>query len=312
MASTWRTHLAAFVARAPIAVSVVLGLAIAAQAADVALALSGEITAGGTGRTDTAMRARVRATDGAALADITAAHLFGAAPQTITAADAGAISSLPLVLTGIIATSDPHEGYAIIGASATHSRTVPVGWEVVPGTVLVEVYPRRVVLQRGGEHLILRLPRKSLMVASGGYGAGRLGRAALLAEAGATDDESNSAETAIPAPLDKPPVPDCGVVVQALDLGETSIQGEHGLRISGTGLNRQVLVSLGLKGGEVITEINGISVGARDAPDLMTAIQAGNATLTVVKNGEASSVMLDSASVANAAALYRQADPADY
>lgn len=311
MASTWRTHLPALVARAPIAASVVLGLAIAAQAADTAFALWGEMAAGAAGRTDTTMRAQVHTRDGAALADITSAHLFGAAPQTMTAAEAGAVSSSPLVLTGIIATTDPDEGYAIIGASATQSRTVAVGSEAAPGTVLLEVYPLRVVLQRGDEQLILRLSRKSLMVASGDSGAGRLGRAALFAEAG-EDDEANSAESAIPEPPDKPPVPDGGVIVQALDLGETSIQGEHGLRISGTGINRQVLVSLGLKGGEVITEINGISVGARNAPDLMTAIQAGNATLTVVKNGEASSVMLDSASVANAAALYRQADPADY
>ena len=309
MASTWRTYLPTLVARAPMAVSIVLGLAIAAQAADIAFALSGEIAAGAIAGGGTTMTAQRYATHGEALTDIMSAHLFGAPPQTMTAAEAAVASDAPLVLTGIIATSDPREGFAIIGASATQSRVIDVGSEAAPGTVLVEVYPLRVVLQRGGERLTLRLSRKDLIASGGGNGMRARER---LAEAEGVDDESSSDEAAaIPEPLDKPPTPDSGVVVRALNLLDTSIQGEQGLRISGTGLNKRVLVSLGLKGGDVITQINGIPIGAPNAPDLMNAIQAGTATLTVVKDGDASSVTLDPTSVANAAALYRQADP-DY
>lgn len=303
---------AALIARAPMVASIVLGLAIVAQAADMALTLSGGMTAGAIARANTTLRARTGARHGGALADIVSAHLFGIAPQTMTAAGAEVVSRSPLVLTGIIATPDPHVGFAIIGASAAQSRAIYVGSEAAPGTVLVEVHPRSVVLQRGGERLTLRLTRKNLMAGAGDNDVRRLERSAQLAEAGETDDESNPGEAfAMPAPLAKPPTPDSGVVVRALDLLDTSVQGERGLRISGTGLNHKVLVSLGLEGGDVITQINGIPVGARNAPDLMDAIQAGDATLTVVKNGDASSVTLDPTSVASAAALYRQADP-DY
>lgn len=302
-----KLYLRTLLARAPLFVSIVLGIAVAAQTADIALALSGEMTAGAAARTDAGMRARGAAKHGMAFADIVSAHLFGAAPPAMAAARA--VSRSPLVLTGIIATNDPHDGFAIVGTSASRTHTVYVGSEAAPGTVLVEVHPLWVVLQRGGERLTLRLPRKDLVVASAGGNALQQRNDLPAPAAEPADDASAGGAFALPGPLDKPPTPNGGVLVSAFQLVSTSVGGQPGLRISGTGLNKKVLVSLGLKGGDVITQVNGIPVGARNAPDLIDAIQAGNATLTVVKNGEASSVTLDPSSVASAAELYHQADP---
>jgi len=304
-------NLPALIARAPLAVSIVLGVAIAAQAADVMVTLSGEMTAGANALSDMRTSAPVGARSGLALTDVMSAHLFGVAPQAATAANARAVSRSPLVLTGIIATNDPHDGFAIIGTSASHTHALYVGSTAAPGTVLVAVHPFWVVLRRGSERLTLKLPRKSLTAPGvGDYVRQRLANAAPAMPV--NDAESDSGQAfALPEPLQKPPTPDGGVIVSAFQLAQTSIQGVQGMRISGTGLNRKVLESLGLVGGDVITQINGIPVGARNAPDLIDAIQSGNATLTVVKDGQASWVTLDQSAVAAAAALYRQAD-SDY
>jgi len=304
-------HLSALIARAPMIASVVLGLVIAAQAVDVMVTLSGEMTAGANALSDMRASAPVDARSGLAMSDIISAHLFGVVPQAATVANARVVNRSPLVLTGIIATNDPHDGFAIIGTGATHTHTIYVGSAAAPGTVLVEVHPLWVLLQRGDERLTLRLQRKSLTAAGGATYVHQ--QLADLPRAAAVDDEGSDSEQAfaLPVPLQKPPTPDGGVVVSAFQLAQTSVGGEQGMRISGTGLNKKLLDSLGLVGGDVITQINGIPVGARNAPDLIDAIQSGNASLTVVKNGQASWVTLDQSSVATAAALYRQAD-SDY
>lgn len=300
--------LPALIARAPTLASAVLGLALVTQAAAIALSLSGEVSAGFVARAAATTRPKLRARHGMLHVDITAAHLFGIAPQ-MTATRASVVSRSPLVLTGIIATADPHDGFAIIGTSATSARAIYVGSEAEPGTVLTEVHPLWVILQRGGERLTLRLPRKDLMAAAGA-GARQL-EGSLPAPEAESDEENPGGAFELPEPLPKPSIPDGAVVVRAFDLLPTSVDGEQGMRISGTGLNKKVLASLGLVGGDVITQVNGTPVDAGSGPHIMNAIQSGDVTLTVVKDGQASSVTLDPTSVANAATLYRQADP-DY
>jgi len=299
---------AALTARAPMLASVVLGLAIAAQAAAIALSLSAESGAGSGIRSAVPIgaRVRVRASGEVRLEEIAAAHLFGVAPQEMTAVDARAVSRSALVLTGIIATADPREGFAIIGASPTRSRAIYVGSEAAPGTVLTEVHPQWVVLQRNGRRLTLRLPTKELTAG----GSVNFLRREDSGPGAATADDSAGGETfATASRFSPPPLSDSATIVRAFALRLADVDGQQGERIGGTGLNRKVLASLGLSPGDVITQINGVPVGAANAPNLLSAIQSGSATLLVVKNGEAASVTLDSGSVASAATLYREVAP---
>jgi C-terminal processing protease CtpA/Prc len=86
------------------------------------------------------------------------------------------------------------------------------------------------------------------------------------------------------------------------------IDGRQGERI-GTSLNNKALAALSLSPGDVIVQINGVPVGARNAPDLMSALQSGSATLMVVKDGQETSVTIDPNSMADAASLIRQTQP---
>lgn len=93
---------------------------------------------------------------------IVAAHLFGVAGATPGSTDPNAVAAtqMNLVLVGTIAESDPTRGWAIIGTSAADAKVYAVGKTVSGGTKLHEVYPDRVILDRGGRLEALMLPRK--------------------------------------------------------------------------------------------------------------------------------------------------------
>lgn len=294
---------AAILVRAPAFASAGLGIAIAAQAAVIAVSLWSEM-AGADVHSAPTTAAHVRAPGGVPLAAIMAAHLFGSAPLGMTAAEARAASRAPLILTGIIAMGDPHDGFAIVGNSAASARAVYVGSEAAPGTVLTDVYPQWVVLQRGRDRLVLHLPRDDMVAAAGG--PQMMERGAPLPQAEDTDD---TGETASAEDFSPPPLSDGAAILRSFALRPAKVNGEQGERIMGTGVNGKVLASLGLSPGDVITQINGVPVGTGNTPNLMTVLQSGNATLEVVKNGEETSVTLGPNTMADAATLYRQADP---
>jgi type II secretory pathway component PulC len=312
MASTWQNRWRALtggkqnftvvIAHAPKFVSVVLGLAIVSQAAAIALSLSAAASAAFGARITGTTSEQVRAKSAVGLDSITAAHLFGVAPQAMTAANIRAAIRSPLVLTGIIATSDPHVGYAILGSSATSTRTVYAGREAAPGTLLAEVYPQWVVLLRGGERVTLRLPRKDAPTGLA------VDRALAMANSARDTEDDGESDGVAPTHASPPPMTDGAAVLHAFALRRTMIDGRQGERI-GTSLNNKALAALSLSPGDVIVQINGVPVGARNAPDLMSALQSGSATLMVVKDGQETSVTIDPNSMADAASLIRQTQP---
>jgi len=96
-----------------------------------------------------------------------AAHLFGQASQELTGRlGTLPISSLNLVLTGVIAASNG--GYALISVNGQPQESFTVGQTVTSGAVLQAVYSDRVVIQRNGvmESLLLEGTDKSAPVAS--------------------------------------------------------------------------------------------------------------------------------------------------
>src|SRR5215472_6305734 len=106
----------------------VLAVAIGVQAALILTDLAGPSrrTAAAAPR-GTLLRAH--SLDVAALAN---AHLFGAAPVAQEDGANAPQTSMPLVLTGIIAGNDPQNGLAILGQSAQTAKVHAVG-DIVPG-----------------------------------------------------------------------------------------------------------------------------------------------------------------------------------
>jgi type II secretory pathway component PulC len=302
--STYRQRLAALVTRAPLVATVVLGLAVIAQAANIALDLLSGMAIGVPARPAPARTRMISAGGTTAVAAITHAHLFGSAPIE-TAATSSVVSRAPLVLTGIIATGDPKDGFAILGSSAATARVFHAGSEAAPGVMLAEVYPQWVVVLRGGERETLRLPRASggkqvisVMFARSGP-----------ARSGVADDGQEGVPLPSPSDFKPPPRSTANTLIRAFSLRPVSIGGERGVRIMGTGINSTTLSALGLAPGDVIMQINGVPVGNRNTPDLGRALSTGGVTLVVNRDGGETSVSIDASSAANAANAYREAAP---
>ncbi len=84
------------------------------------------------------------------LQPLLAAHLFGQVSQELTGGrlDNLPISSLNLVLTGVIASSSG--GYALISVNGQSQEPFAIGQTITEGAVLQAVYPDRVVIRRNG------------------------------------------------------------------------------------------------------------------------------------------------------------------
>lgn len=302
-----RRDWAALIARAPLAVSIVLGLAIAAQTATLAGALLSETA--GMSRAGTNVsgseRGRQRSSQTfIVLNAIRAAHLFGEAEVSMTAGRT-AVSRAPLVLTGTIATENPADGYAIIGTSAISTHVFHTGSQAAPGILLVEVYPQRVVLLKGAERVVLMLPHGSL---GGQPGSVQFAGARTAPAAETVADDVDTGEETAATDFKPPPISNAATIIRAFALRPVSIGGERGVRIMGTGLNSKTLSDLGLAPGDVILAINGVPVGSPNTPDLDKALQQGGASLMVDRNGDQTSVTIDSSSAAYAARAYNQQD----
>lgn len=298
-----RRDWAALLARAPLVVSALLGLAILLQAATFTSALLAE-TAGmsrvGGGATDSGHGGQHREPSLTALNAISAAHLFGTAE--VTPSGRTAVSRAPLVLTGTIATENPAEGFAIMGASATRTRVFHTGSQAAPGIRLLEVYPQRVVLLEGERRMVLMLPHGAL----GNQPGSQLAAARMPQVEEAVADDSDIQGEAPARAFTPPPISNGATIIRALALRPVSIGGERGVRIMATGLNSRTLSALGLAPGDVIVAVNGMPVGNPHTPDLNEALQQGGASLMVDRNGEQTSVTIDSGSAASAAQAYNQ------
>lgn len=300
-------RLSALIVRAPLIATVVLGVAVTAQAADIALDLLRDVAVGASAG-PTMVHDRMSQRSGAmglAAAGIAHAHLFGAAPIE-SAATSRIVSRAPLVLTGIIATGDPKKGFAILGPSAATAHVFYTGSEAAPGVTLAEVYPQWVVVLRGGERVTLRLPQ-----ASGGDQAinVRFERGVAAPPQGVADDGGDGVPLPSPSDFKPPPMSTANTLIRAFSLRPVSIGGTRGVRIMGTGVNASALSALGLAPGDVIMQINGVPIGRKNTPDFGKALSTGGVTLVVDRDGDETSVTIDAGSAANAANAYRDAAP---
>jgi general secretion pathway protein C len=197
------------------------------------------------------------------------ANLFG---QGAPAQGSGTapITSMPLVLAGVIADVDEKRGFAMIGTSATDIKVYRAGSVVPGGALLSAVLVDRVLLDRGGTIEALMIPRVSA------------GMAAPLVSA-------------------PPPVPGNSVarVQQVLRNNPALIaqviqrqpvispEGKlRGLRVY-PGTNVQSFNRLGLRPGDLVTAINGTTLEDQTrGEEIFNSLSgAAEARVTVIRNG---------------------------
>jgi general secretion pathway protein C len=269
--------MASFKARAPQWVAGLLVIGLGVQAAFLVADISG-------GRADapvTAAPVLAPPRSSVDLAALQAAQLFGAAPAAATPGAAPA-TTLNLVLVGVLAGEDPARGFAILGPTPAAARLYATGSIVPGGAKLAGVYSDRVTLDRGGGQLeTLPMPRQRL--ASGApppppptaSAVERLGRLAT----------------------ENP-----GLVGQVIRAQAVLSNGQQrGYRVFPAPNQNAVFARLGLRAGDLVTQINGTPLDdpQRGAEIFSTLSSAAEARVTVMRNGRQEDVVLNLTEVAH-------------
>lgn len=224
-----------------------------------------------------------------------AAHLFGVQQQTAAPGEAAPRTNVALVLVGTLASSDPAKGLAILGESAQAARVYAVGGMLPGGVKLHSVYADRVIIDRGGSLETLPLPRQ---LAAG----------------------TNVQMPAAPAAGQ----PAIGESVQRLIAQGPEVVGEllrpmpdfangqlRGFRLY-PGRDRQKFARLGLQPGDLVTQVNGVPISdpQRGMEILRGLGNAGQATVTVERNGTTQQIGVNASQVATLTEGGAEAPPA--
>lgn len=261
----------------------VLAIALGVQAALILTDLAG------AGRRATAGSAVARAplrSHFLDLAAITNAHLFGAAPAPRQDAANAPQTSMPLVLSGIIAGNDPQNGLAILGPTAQNARVYAVGDSVPGGAKLHSVYSDRVLIDRDGRLESLTLPRQA------NPGNAPPPSAAVL------QNESSPIERMRRVITEQP-----GLLAEVLR-PQPVMEHNHmnGFRVY-PGRNRAAFMQLGLRPGDQVTAINGTPLDDRDRGEqiLRTLASSSEARVTVIRGGQQQELSLNLAQLAQEA-----------
>jgi general secretion pathway protein C len=215
------------------------------------------------------------------VAAITNAHLFGAAPASRENGANAPQTSMPLVLTGIIAGNDPQNGLAILGQTAQTAKVFAVGDTLPGGAKLHSVYIDRVVIDRNGQLESLVLPRQ-------------LAGSAAPPSIAAVQVQNPSLERMRHMITEQP-----GLIG---DVMRPQAVTEHG-KVTGfrvfPGRNRLAFMRLGLRPGDEVTAINGTPLDDQDRGDqiLHTLGSSSEAHVTVIRNGQQQDLTLNIAQV---------------
>src|SRR5690606_32256385 len=197
-------------------------------------------------------------------------------------------TSMPLVLTGIIAGDDPKVGLAIIGENANSARVKAVGDSLSGGAVLHGVYADRVLIERGGRIESLALPRQ--------YNTGPPPPMPSVSALPAT-------ENPVIERMRRLVNEDPGLVADIMRPQAVFAQGkQRGYRVY-PGRNRQAFLRLGLRPGDLVIAINGTPLDdpARGQEIFQTIGSASEAQVTVLRNGRQQDLTLNMAQVAQEA-----------
>ncbi len=209
---------------------------------------------------------------------IAATHLFGEAstePPELTgdAALNAPDTSLSLQLRGAIAADNPKTAHAIIADASGNEHVYFTNGSLPGGATVQQIQADRVILSRGGQLEVLRLPRE-------GQGTGSPGQAVpasfrppeASAEANVQELVAQNAAGFLDIVRPQPFMPN----------GQLK-----GYRIY-PGPNRQQFAALGLRAGDLVTEINGVALN-NPAQGMEAFRSLGNApqiSVTVERDGQ--------------------------
>jgi general secretion pathway protein C len=274
--------------RGPLAATVLLAALLAMQAGAILV----DLTSGGPGSATPPLPASAPALArhmGTNVGLITGADLFGkvpvAAPPPQDAATAPQ-STIPLLLTGVVAREDPAAGLAIIGqASGQASKVYTVGESVPGGAKLHGVYADRAVIDRDGHLEALFLPKATGSVRGQPF-------TAVVQPEPAPADRMRRIVTEQP-----------GLIASIMRLQpQTRDNKLLGFQVF-PGRNHQAFTRLGLRPGDVVTAINGTVLDdpARGQEILNTLDSSSEAHVTVLRNGQPHDLTLNMAQVAQEA-----------
>jgi general secretion pathway protein C len=271
----WR---ALFFTRGPRVATWVLALALGVQAAMILTDLAGAGRAPAPGVIAAASRVQRAPVD---IAAITNTHLFGVAPTPAAGNGANAPqTSMPLVLTGVIAANDPRDGLAILGPSVASTKVYAVG-DNIPGSArLHAVFADHVLLERDGHLEALALPRQLI---------------------------GNTAPPSLSAAPTSPVIDrmrelvsrDPGIIGDIMRPEPVFAGGkQQGFRVY-PGRDREAFVRLGLRPGDLVTAIDGTPLDdpARGEQILSTLGSSSEAHVTILRNGQQQDLTLDLAAV---------------
>lgn len=223
------------------------------------------------------------------VADIVNAHLFKVAEvEQAPGANVPTQTSMPLVLTGIIAADDPRNGLAILGPTAANAKVYAVGDNVPGGAKVHSIMTDRVVLDRNGTLEYLQLPRQ---LQGGPPSAPAPSMTALPTESPVVDR------------MRKLMADDPGLVADIMRPQPVFQQGKQtGYRVY-PGRNRQAFSRLGLRPGDLVTAINGTPLDdpARGQDVFRTIAASNEARITVLRNGQQQDLTLNMSQVAQEA-----------
>ena len=277
----WRTLIAT---RGPGLLVGVLALALAVQVALLVTDL-----AGGAVPPPALPRWQAHAR-GPDLTTLLSSHLFGVAPHSAgSLAENAPQTSLPLVLTGVIAGNDPSAGLAILGPSAQAVRVYAVGDRVPGGATLAAVLAQKVLLRQNGVLQSLPLPRQETETAAPPNTAALTPEQTQAPQFAARMRSLVARRPQILAELLRP---------------EPVFSGGHqlGYRVY-PGSNPAAFARLGLKPGDLVLDINGtpLSDPAQGQQIFATLGDSSEATVTVLRAGQQRVLTLNLAQVEQAA-----------
>ncbi len=270
----WR---ALFFTRGPRVATWVLALALGVQAAMILTDLAGADRAPSPGAIVAASRVQRPTVDVAA---ITSTHLFGAAPLATGNGANAPQTSMPLVLTGVIAANNPNDGLAILGPSATATKVYAVGDDIPGGARLHAVLSDHVLLDRDGRLEALALPRQ-------------------LAGTAPPPSLSAAPEAPVLERMRELVSRNPGIIGDIMRPEPVFAGGkQQGFRVY-PGRDAEAFIRLGLRPGDLVTAIDGTPLDdpSRAEQIMSTLGTSSEAHITVLRNGQQQDLTLDLASV---------------
>jgi len=216
------------------------------------------------------------------------AHLFGRYDMSTAVVEMDPVDApdtrLNLELRGTIAAEEADRALAIIAESNRDEKVYAIGDAVAGGASLYSVYPDKVILRRAGQLETLRLPRAD---DSGATKSAPRRQATAPAQATSIREIVSQSPAKLTDIIRPQPVFRDGQ--------------QQGYRVY-PGRDRQRFTALGLRPGDLITQINGVSLDdpARGMEIFRTLGDASQVSVTLERSGQAQVLSLDTSQLAGA------------